>query len=426
MKKKLTNNIGLKILSVIFAFFLWIVVVSVDDPVTTKPFSSIPVELTNTQAITSQGSVYEVLDNTDVISVTVTAKRSVLDSLSRDNFKATADMTRMEGDLVPIEVKATRYADRIENITLRTKNVKVSIEGLLEKQLNIAVRTSGEISDGCVIGSKYTDKNVVKISGPESIVALIDSAAVTVDVSGMTTDISTAESIVLYDADNHVISQEELTLNRSSVNVTVEIWRTKELPVSFGYTGTPAAGYGTTGLVTSSLSTVTVAGKQSVLDAASNIAIPSSVVDITDARASVEVQVDVSRYLPEGLVMASQDAQTTTVVTVIIQELSTKKVEVPTANITVANVPEGMEASIGGVGEVVAVSVRGLGEGYDTINPAEILGVVDLNTVELPEEAETLPEGVYDAKVTFTYPAGISAGEEEVTVKVILKVKGEE
>lgn len=426
MKKKLTNNVGLKILSILFAFLLWLVVVSVDDPVTTKPFSSIPVELINTQAVTGQGSVYEVLDNSDMASIHVTAKRSVLDSLSRDNFKATADMTRMDGNLVPIEVKATKYADRIENISLRSKNVTVRIEGLLEKQLNIKVRTSGELSEGCVIGSMHTDKNVVKISGPESIVSLIDSAAVTVDVSGMTSDISTAETIVLYDAENHEIAKDELTLSRDSVNVTVEIWKTKVLPVSFGYSGIPAAGYGTTGLVTSSLSTITVAGKQSALDGISGITVPSSAVDITNAHTTVETQVDVSKYLPDGLVMASADEDAVAVITVMIQELSSKNVEVPTANIMVINVPEGMEASIGGVGELIAVGVRGLGEEYDNINPADIKGIVDLSTVEKPEDSDSLTEGVYDAKVTFTYPVGISAGEEEVTVKVILKVKGEE
>lgn len=426
MKKKLTNNVGLKILSILFAFLLWLVVVSVDDPVTTKPFSSIPVELINTQAVTGQGSVYEVLDNSDMASIHVTAKRSVLDSLSRDNFKATADMTRMDGNLVPIEVKATKYADRIENISLRSKNVTVRIEGLLEKQLNIKVRTSGELSEGCVIGSMHTDKNVVKISGPESIVSLIDSAAVTVDVSGMTSDISTAETIVLYDAENHEIAKDELTLSRDSVNVTVEIWKTKVLPVNFGYSGIPAAGYGTTGLVTSSLSTITVAGKQSALDGISGITVPSSAVDITNAHTTVETQVDVSKYLPDGLVMASADEDAVAVITVMIQELSSKNVEVPTANIMVINVPEGMEASIGGVGELIAVGVRGLGEEYDNINPADIKGIVDLSTVEKPEDSDSLTEGVYDAKVTFTYPVGISAGEEEVTVKVILKVKGEE
>lgn len=423
MKKKLTNNIGLKILSIVVASLLWLIVVSVDDPVTGKTFSMIPVELTNTQVVTGQGSVYEVVDNTDVVSIYVTAKRSVLDSLSRDNFKATADMKRMEGNLVPIEVKATRYADRIENISLRTRNVAVMIEGSLTKQFNIEVRTLGDISEGCIIGSKSTDKNVVKISGPESIVSQIDSVAVNVDVSGMTSDISTAESIVLYDAEGREVPQAELTLSRDSVNVTVEIWGTKAVPVSFSYTGVPAVGYGTTGIVTSTLSSILISGRRPALDAVSSITVPSSAIDITDARGPVEVQIDVSRYLPEGIIVVSGNESTIAVVTVAVQALSTKNVEVPTSNISIVNVPEGMEASIGGVGEVIAVGVRGLGESYDNINPAEIRGIVDLNTIPKPEEAETLPEGVYDADVIFTYPEGITAGEEKVTVKILLRVK---
>lgn len=426
MKKKLTNNIGLKILSVMAASLLWFIVVSVDDPVTLKTFSMIPVELINTQVITGQGSVYEVVDNTDVVSINVTAKRSVLDSLSRDNFKAVADMKRIDGNLIPIEVKATKYADRIENISLRSKNVTVSIEGSLTKQFNIKVRTAGELSPGCIIGSMYTDKNVVKISGPESIVSQIESAAVNVDVSGMVSDISTAENIVLYGADDREIPQTELTLSRDSVNVTVEIWGTKEIPVAFGYTGVPAAGFGTTGAMTSTLSSITVSGRKKALDAVTGITVPAEAVDITDAQAPVEVQIDVSRYLPDGIISVQGDKGTVAVVTVAVQPLSQKNVEVPTANISIVNIPEGMEASIGGVGDVIAVGVRGLGESYDNINPAEIVGFVDINTIPKPEDAEMLPEGVYDVDVVFTYPPGIGAGDEKVTVKILLRVKREE
>lgn len=37
LAKKLTNNLGLKVLAVLFAIALWIVVVNIDDPV--KPHS---------------------------------------------------------------------------------------------------------------------------------------------------------------------------------------------------------------------------------------------------------------------------------------------------------------------------------------------------------------------------------------------------
>ena len=50
MKKtgKLFNNIGLKILAVIFSGLLWLVSVNINDPVDTEIYRNIPVELENT------------------------------------------------------------------------------------------------------------------------------------------------------------------------------------------------------------------------------------------------------------------------------------------------------------------------------------------------------------------------------------------
>ena len=47
MKKKLTNNLSLKICSCVFAVLLWLVVVNVDNPVKTKQFDNITVKMQN-------------------------------------------------------------------------------------------------------------------------------------------------------------------------------------------------------------------------------------------------------------------------------------------------------------------------------------------------------------------------------------------
>ena len=57
MRQKLTNNLGLKLISVALSFILWLVVVSIDDPVISRTFSGIEVEILNADAITSQGKV---------------------------------------------------------------------------------------------------------------------------------------------------------------------------------------------------------------------------------------------------------------------------------------------------------------------------------------------------------------------------------
>ena len=55
MKKKLTHNLFLKILSVIFAFALWFIVVIVTDPYKTVTISDVPIKVINEDEITGQG-----------------------------------------------------------------------------------------------------------------------------------------------------------------------------------------------------------------------------------------------------------------------------------------------------------------------------------------------------------------------------------
>ena len=56
-----TNNFGLKVLSIIFAIIMWLVVVNIDDPKITKTFTT-TVSITNESAISDMGKYYEVVD----------------------------------------------------------------------------------------------------------------------------------------------------------------------------------------------------------------------------------------------------------------------------------------------------------------------------------------------------------------------------
>ena len=87
MKKLLTNNLGLKLLSVVSAFMLWLIVLDQVDPVTYESFSPIQVTMLNENVVTDQGLVYQVQDNSDVISVRVRAKTSVLRQLSSSDLR---------------------------------------------------------------------------------------------------------------------------------------------------------------------------------------------------------------------------------------------------------------------------------------------------------------------------------------------------
>jgi len=51
MRKRLTNNLGLKILSVMVAFVIWLVILNVDDPTITTRITGIDVKTINTYII---------------------------------------------------------------------------------------------------------------------------------------------------------------------------------------------------------------------------------------------------------------------------------------------------------------------------------------------------------------------------------------
>ena len=83
MKDTWKNNLGLKVLAVLFAVFLWWTVVNVDDPVDTKKFS-VDVNITNPEVITNAGKSYQIVDDTKNITVTVKARRKVLDEIRKE------------------------------------------------------------------------------------------------------------------------------------------------------------------------------------------------------------------------------------------------------------------------------------------------------------------------------------------------------
>ena len=84
-KYKFTDNLGLKIIAVIFAAFLWLIVVNLDNPVSTQTFSEVPVTIINEDIILSAGDTYQVLGE-EKVSVVVSATRQVRQKLTKEDM----------------------------------------------------------------------------------------------------------------------------------------------------------------------------------------------------------------------------------------------------------------------------------------------------------------------------------------------------
>ena len=77
------------------------------------------------------------------------------------------------------------------------------------------------------------DPKKVTITGPESVLGQIATVEAIVDVSGVGEDMATNSKVVLLDEAGNEISQDRLTLNRTSVAVDVKITMGKSVPLKF-------------------------------------------------------------------------------------------------------------------------------------------------------------------------------------------------
>ena len=209
LTKKLTNNLGLKVLAVLFAIALWIVVVNIDDPVKPAQYT-ISVTQDNMDYLTSNGKYSETLGGKNTVTFTASAKRSILEKLSNTDFTAVADMEKIEyveGDgvcRVPITITCSKYNSNTVTISSKQQYLDVTVEDLGNVQKKITAGTEGTVMDGCALGDvSIVTSNLLKISGPSSVTSQISTVVATINVDGMSSDVTDTVVPVLYDADGN-------------------------------------------------------------------------------------------------------------------------------------------------------------------------------------------------------------------------------
>lgn len=85
-KPKIYSNLGLKLLSVVLGFLVWLLVLNIDDSAVTKTISNIPVTLVNTDAITSQNQLFTITSG-DTVDVVIKGRKSVISNLDASDLR---------------------------------------------------------------------------------------------------------------------------------------------------------------------------------------------------------------------------------------------------------------------------------------------------------------------------------------------------
>lgn len=397
MKNKITKNWGLKIASFLCAAGLWLVVTNINDPVVSFRVSDVPVTIRNANLITDKGQVYEVLDGTDTIDVvTISAPRSVIDALDKSNVVAVADVNDLTSvDTIPIKLSINKYNDKLDTIKGNIDSVKLSIEEKQTRSLPLRSSTIGEVRDGYMLGDVTTDQNMIRISGPQSVVSQVSKAQAEVDISGFGSNINTDADIRLYDEDGKEIKAANIEKSISKVRVNVEILQVKEVPLMCTVTGVAADGHQFTGEIGYTRNTIQIAGRSQTLEHVNVIEIPEGIVDVTGAAENVTVPVDLHDYLPEDVILADQEFDGQIEVTAHVEQETQRSVRVPVNDIVFTGLPEEYEAVITEPENECSIMLVGLASNLETVTAADVTAVINLESWMEDEGMTEVAEGSY-------------------------------
>ncbi len=420
MRKRLLNNWGLKIISLILAFLLWFLVVQIGDPKDERDMGVVQVKLINTELLERENKVYEILDNTDKVRVMVYAPKSVFTQLRSGDITAEADVSKLT-DINTIPITFTAPNANVASIRGSHDMVRLNVEEKASKYVTLISNTVGSVAEGYVVSSLTPDQNRIEVSGPKSAVDQVKYAGAEIDVTEATTNLTANVDIHLFDAEGNPVERTNLVKNVGYVRMSVEVLAKKEVPIRIETMGTPARGYMVTGEIACEPATVQIAGSAYVLSQINEIVVPEEELDITGESSDVIRTLNVREYLPENVKLADNSFNGRFMVVIYIEPVADKTLQIPMRDITVSNVPEGFEAEIVESAEdLLTLELQGLSAQIEPLRYDNVFGVVNLAAWMEKEGMERVKAGSYTIPVTFLLDEQITVSNTP-TVRVTIK-----
>lgn len=371
-KKNILSNPGLMVLSFVLAVTLWLVVANVENPVTTKQFRDVDVTITNENVISNINKVYEIVSGAKA-TFTVKGRRTVLNQMTPEDFRVVADLSHMsEVYAIPIEVSPK--SDSVDVEIYKNENTMVlSLEDELTDTCAVTVVTAGEVMDGYALGEKEVKPNIVSVTGPQSMVHKIKEARVTVDVGHASSDVEAQCEVQYYDGNGELLDQERLSTDYKSVDVSVQVLKTKSVSVFVNTVGSVAKGYELEN-VTYEPQVIDIAGTSEVLASVKEITIND--LDIGGLKEDKEYSFKVADYVPEGVVLT--DAEQKIMVTVKVGQIISKEIVLTASHINLAGGQAKYKYELA-EDTAVKVKVTGYRDVIATMQAANMNAMVDVS-----------------------------------------------
>lgn len=389
----------LALFSLLVAFFMWFVVISVVDPNQTVTVRYVPVNLEyNSAAYESYGlGIVEKPNMT--VNVRVMGDGSVVGGLEAGDLLVYPDYSSVTGvgtytlRLIVRRADTSIAAQQYEIEGIVSNNyITLTFDEMATKTFPVTVNVIGvEPAEGYFVDTPVASPAEVTLRGPESQMSQVDKVVANVALSGQRTESALATAqLEFWDKDGNVLTDTHITTDTEQVEVTIPVLKMKEVPITFEYTGVPQ-GYDTSVLGAQlSQETILIAGPAERVDALESVS--AGFVDLTKFKLGETVTLSIT--LPEGI--RNLDALQSVDVTFDTYGFATRTVTV--SQITVVNAPSDTTVTVT-TRRLSDVTLVGPEDELDALSEANVVAQVDASASNI-----NVSKGQQSMPVTIVVP----------------------
>lgn len=225
-----------QIVCVLLSFSLWLYVTSYENPNRSSEIKGVQVEIINDNVL-KESNLALSPNQSYTIDLRIEGPASAVYAAKASDFKLTADLGNyaLKKGENNIPIKVVNYPQNVNIKNTGVLSIKVNIEEYSEKYVNVVSKVNTYFEKGFSQIASTITPEAVKVFGPESLVAKVESVALMGEVKNISKDFEEAFELKAIDKEGNIIK--DVTISEATGRLGVKIGKGIEVPIKVKYAG---------------------------------------------------------------------------------------------------------------------------------------------------------------------------------------------
>lgn len=328
--ERINRDITTKITATLLAILLWFIVLNINDPYIDKPLY-VELEVKNEYNLMERNLFLTNKNYRKTVEIIVRGRENAVNSISPSDIDVILDFSKVKSvSDKSISLDGPYYTRNDKQITLvgmNPREIPIELENIVRKDSIVDVELKGTPKESYTVLKVTTEPEYIPIQDKESLVNTIDQVKAIVDINNIDRDKKMIkQACSVYNKNGEKIAS---LSNQFTVDVFLEVG--KEVTIVPIIKGNPANNYVYTKFSTS-VEKAIITGPVEVLE---------NITELNTEQIQIEGINETNEYtvpikLPEDVKLFNMENEV--VVTVLIEELQEKEIEIQNEDIEIENI----------------------------------------------------------------------------------------